>query len=1109
MDAVADFPALTEDAIRDALAYPDAWQLGEACQRAGKVIVLNPTHEGRRIQGVVKGAKGRTYLAQANLDDAGAIATTSCTCPFGEGCKHVAAMLMQVRRKASQDPEARSPAHRTFTRPPAWERALAPLTSSPLAETAGGPDGNAALVFRVNGLGKDGRLLPTRGGVQALSLSIHPGVPGPRGWVVGYSADWPGVYARREYDPWTTDWLRALVSASPERYSYGTPWLELGRLNARLLWALLAEGAAAGIPFVGTAAAHEIHLATSMDVELDVREDAGGLVLSRRVLVDGEPFEHDLAGAIGESGLFAIRLGQGPTRTVVLGPGARPLGRAGALAVCLDPLVVAPGETDRFWSRTYPGLQRRVGLVSGDGSVAMPALPTPSLVVSVAFPDVRHAHMTCGWEYGGTAYPWKLDDAWRNTGVGDRDSAAEQAIVERARAALGDLAAILGAPTGVDGMRAVALARALPALRAVDGVDVRLVGTVPDYREPAEAPSIAVSVADGTDNDWFDLGITVSLEGRDVPFAPLFTAIARGQDVLVLDDGTLLRTDLPAFERLRDLIDEARQLTDRPGPLRLNRYAAGLWNDFSEVADVVTQGERWRTTVGALARYAVPGADLGLESVAVPTGLVAELRPYQIAGYRWLVLLRRLGLGGVLADDMGLGKTLEVLALIAHAVEDAGPSDAPFLVVAPASVVSNWGREAARFTPGLRTTVLTSTIARTGGDLADVARTSDLVVTSYAIFRLDFEAFSQVAWAGLILDEAQFLKNAKTRANECARALGAPFKLAVTGTPMENNLMELWAILAVVAPGLFPHASRFREDYVQPVAAAARARDLAPGTDDEPAQLDVARGRAALARLRSRVRPLLLRRTKEAVAPELPDRIEQVLAVELAPRHRRIYDTLLQRERARVLGLLDDFEANRFEVFRSLMLLRRAALDVALIDPAYEGVDSAKVDVLFEQLEDVVAAGHRALVFSQFTTFLARIGARASERGYAYAYLDGRTRQRARVIEGFRTGDAPLFLISLKAGGFGLNLTEADYVFLMDPWWNPATENQAIDRTHRIGQTRTVMVSRLVSSGTIEDKVMALKARKAELFDAVLDDDSGAFARSLAADDIRALFEAD
>jgi SNF2 family DNA or RNA helicase len=475
--------------------------------------------------------------------------------------------------------------------------------------------------------------------------------------------------------------------------------------------------------------------------------------------------------------------------------------------------------------------------------------------------------------------------------------------------------------------------------------------------------------------------------------------------------------------------------------------------------------------------------------------LKAELRSYQQAGYEWLVFLWEHQLGGILADDMGLGKTVQALALMAHAVEASrehpegkAPDQPPFLVVAPSSVLPGWLEEAARFTPELRVRAASATRTRQGVPMLELRAQADVIVTSYAVFRLDYEAFAAQPWAGLILDEAQFAKNAATKANQQARALRAPFKLAVTGTPMENSLDELWAIFRIVAPGLLGNRKQFKAAYADAVAAGGPA------------------GEAALALLRRRIKPLLMRRTKEIVAPELPERQEQILPVELEPKHRQIYDTYLQRERSRMLGLLEDYEANRFAVFRSLTTLRRAALDVALVDSEHEGVASSKLNLLMGQLEQVVAAGHRALVFSQFTSYLAKLRDRLEQAGTAYSYLDGATTNRQAVINGFKQGTQPVFLISLKAGGFGLNLTEADYVYLLDPWWNPAAENQAIDRTHRIGQDRPVMVFRLVSQRTIEDKVMQLKAKKQALFDSVLDQD-GAFSGGLTPEEVLALIE--
>ncbi|NKX50991.1 DEAD/DEAH box helicase, partial [Arthrobacter deserti] len=580
-----------------------------------------------------------------------------------------------------------------------------------------------------------------------------------------------------------------------------------------------------------------------------------------------------------------------------------------------------------------------------------------------------------------------------------------------------------------------------------------------------------------------DLGLMVKVAGREIPFGNIFKALSRGQKKLLLVDRTYLSLEQPVFDRLRQLVDEAQQLQDRDtGPLRISRYQADLWDELAELAAETDEAPAWRAAVTGLLELGSTGP------ATLPAGLRARLRPYQQEGLNWLAFLWRDSLGGILADDMGRGKTLQTLALICHASQSGatGPGGAPFLVVAPTSVVPNWISEARRFAPQLRVCAVTGTRAAGGLPLAAAAAGADIVVTSYAVFRLDAAAYQGQQWAGLILDEAQSVKNRTTKAHQAARELRAPFKLAITGTPLENNLMELWAILAIVAPGLFPSALKFADQYQRPIERSSDARRLE--------------------RLRRRIRPLMMRRTKEAVAPELPPKQEQVLEVELEPRHRKIYDTHLQRERQKILRLVEDMDRNRFTIFQSLTLLRLLSLDAALVDSAYDGVASAKLDVLFEQPQDVLAEGHRALVFSQFTSFLKRAAARLDAAGIPYAYLDGSTRDRAGAVGSFKDGAAPVFLISLKAGGFGLNLPEADYCFLLDPWWNPATEAQAVDRTHRIGQTRNVMVYRLVARGTIEEKVMALKEGKTRLFSSVLDEGTP-FSAALTAEDIRGLLD--
>jgi SNF2 family DNA or RNA helicase len=406
------------------------------------------------------------------------------------------------------------------------------------------------------------------------------------------------------------------------------------------------------------------------------------------------------------------------------------------------------------------------------------------------------------------------------------------------------------------------------------------------------------------------------------------------------------------------------------------------------------------------------------------------------------------------------------------------------LVVAPTSVVPNWIAELKRFAPQLRAVSIKDTQAKSKQTLASQLLEADIVITSYTLFRLDAEEYQSHEWATLLLDEAQFVKNKATKAHHTARDLNARVKLAITGTPMENNLMELWALLAITSPGLFPSSTRFSEHYARPI-------ERGEGTEQ-------------LGRLRKRVRPFMLRRTKDSVVTDLPTKQEQVVKVELSEKHRKIYDTHLQHERQKVLQLVEEMDRNRFTIFQSLTLLRLLALDASLVDDEYAKVGSAKLDVLQEHLDALLPEGHRALVFSQFTSFLRMAADRLDAQGIKYAYLDGSTRRREEAINEFKDGDAPVFLISLKAGGFGLNLTEADYCFLLDPWWNPAAEAQAVDRAHRIGQTRNVMVYRLVSEGTIEEKVVALQDAKRELISSVMDGGDG-FGSALTADDIREL----
>ncbi|WP_286793365.1 DEAD/DEAH box helicase, partial [Microbacterium sp. UBA3394] len=397
-------------------------------------------------------------------------------------------------------------------------------------------------------------------------------------------------------------------------------------------------------------------------------------------------------------------------------------------------------------------------------------------------------------------------------------------------------------------------------------------------RELSGDPRIRISTVDSTDPDWFDLGVQVTIDGRRIPFTPLFTALALRRSKMMLADGAYFSLRHPALDRLRDLIDEAVEMSEWETGPKISRYQLALWSDFEDLADESEAAVSWRA-----AAHALQDVERVPETI-VPDSVRATLRPYQKHGVSWLCFLADHRLGGILADDMGLGKTLQVLAALAARRDDAGGH--PALVIAPTSVIGTWQEESAAFVPDLRVAVVSST-----GGLAAVGE-ADVVVTSYAVLRLDETAFAEREWGWLILDEAQFVKNPATRIHRAVAALRAEVRFALSGTPFENSLIELHALLSITSPGLFPSARRFRDEYVGPIEKGKVPDNVEGG----------AYRRARLEKLRRRVRPLMLRRTKAQVAADLPPRQEQVLHVELSDAHRAMYDIALQRERQKILG---------------------------------------------------------------------------------------------------------------------------------------------------------------------------------------------------------------
>ena len=577
------------------------------------------------------------------------------------------------------------------------------------------------------------------------------------------------------------------------------------------------------------------------------------------------------------------------------------------------------------------------------------------------------------------------------------------------------------------------------------------------------------------EGDWLNTRLEFGTDELPVELDAIRAALDRKQRWVSLSDGTLTRISAS----IEALSDEARAVMHDRAQARLPAHQLGRLDRWIEENDgrMDAAVEALRRRLRALAVAAEP---------ELPKGLRATLRPYQRLGVAWLQFLQALGAGGILADDMGLGKTLMTLAFLLRRKQAEGR--APNLVVCPTSVASNWVREAARFTPGLRVLLLHGP----SRDAAAIAQ-RDVVITTYALLRRDIETLAAVRFRCVVLDEAQNIKNADSATTRAANRLDGSMRLALSGTPVENRLRELWSLSSFVNPGILGTSRSFETRFEKPIVAD-RTSPLA-------------------AELRAIVRPFLLRRTKDDVLPDLPPKIEVDRVVTLGEADKRMYDALAHTLRESIARDIQNrgLGASSLSVFTALTRLRQMACDPRLVDGklgsgggAAGGMPSAKRGAFLDLVRELVAEGRRALVFSQFVQLLTLWRVDLDAENIAYEYLDGATTRREEVVDRFQNGKAPLFLISLKAGGAGLNLTAADTVIHCDPWWNPAVEDQATDRAHRIGQDKPVTVVRLIARGTIEEKILSLKGKKRELTRVVIGSDARAL-EGLTEDDVRAL----
>ena len=594
-----------------------------------------------------------------------------------------------------------------------------------------------------------------------------------------------------------------------------------------------------------------------------------------------------------------------------------------------------------------------------------------------------------------------------------------------------------------------------------------------------------MEVASGV--DWFELHGDVRYGETTAKLPALLDALRRGDKMVRLDDGTYGMLPEEWLRRIEMLTTAG---TAENGHLRFRRNQAGLLD-----ALLAAQPEATCDATFALLRQQLRAFE-GVKAADQPQGFVGKLREYQREGLGWMEFLRRFSFGGCLADDMGVGKTAQVLALLEtrRELRDAGHRVHPSLVVVPRSLVFNWKEEAARFTPRLRVldhTGVERTLQKLGGErrgrpsAAHEFSAHDLVLTTYGTLRRDALLLKDIEFDYVVLDEAQAIKNATTESAKAARLLRAEHRLALSGTPVENHLGELWALFEFLNPGMLGTAQVFK-------LAGSAARN----PDEETRRL-----------LAHAVRPFILRRTKEQVARELPLKTEQTIYCEMKPEQRRLYNELRDHIRGTLLKRIEaqGLAKSKMQVLEALLRLRQAACHPGLLDKKRLRENSAKLDSLLSQLREVLEEGHKALVFSQFTSLLAIVRDRLDEGGITYEYLDGATRNRQERVERFQNdADCGLFLVSLKAGGLGLNLTAAEYVFLLDPWWNPAVEAQAVDRAHRIGQKRHVFAYRLIAKDTVEEKVLELQKSKRDLAAAIISADNSLI-RDLGREDLELL----
>lgn len=1080
---------------------------GRDYARRGLVGSVEALKDGT-LNGRVSNGRGTSYQQQIAFDRG--LLDSVCSCPVGKNCKHVAAVLVIWSERQDKRAGLTAPLLGWLER----VREHSATTQPPKPSADGYPENvKDRLLYVLAPLGTQVKIEVCKGRINAAGTAFNKGI-GRYDALQALRSAAPARFIR----PVDIDLLSALAQVRlwDTHYSYGLP--DLLRPKGQDAIALLRRLCDTGRFLHDTApdalltwsdACPEPRLGWRLVADGSQRlrfEDASGQPLDLRGL-DGATLWLDKAR--GRIGALEGALGEDVLRLVAAGPEVashETEALAAALPEKLAGLDLPQPRTVRHTRRVAK--QRFARLTLG----AETAREGPRYWgTSVQLPTLNMRFLYDGQEvWEGDADPRILEGGEVVTLTRDHgwEAACATRLMEAGALLVDELEVhwpgekmmacdfvIANGETNLhrqkttDGREALDFAfRIVPTLRR-EGWEVIETPKWP-YRLSKDPPSLTVATRTEAGeafqgNDWFSLGFQAEIGGKPVDVAPLVAAFLEQ-----------IRED---WEAVPDVEILAQHLVGRP--IYLDRGKHGyVALDLSPLAPLLHLFLTHHAELGALhpsdasiarlAEEALVGSSIrfadnagilplarSLQALAEadrfepPQGLKARLRDYQAYGAAWMGSLLRAGFGGVLADDMGLGKTVQTLALLQARREADAPGTA--LLIVPTSLLHGWQAQASQFTPDLRLVVLH------GSDraaLRGAALEADLVITTYPLLARDHDWLAAQDWPLVILDEAQMLKNPASQMAKTLRDIPAKGRLALTGTPLENSLQDLWTLIDWINPGLLGDRKRFQSLFRNPIEKHGDA--------------------AAQARLNRRLRPFLLRRTKDEVAAELPPKTEILERVDLSKPQQALYETVRSAMDARVREAIGarGLAAARITVLDALLKLRQVCCDPALVktEAARSVTDSAKRARLRDLLSELVAEGRRVLVFSQFVEMLRLIEADLAVAGISCLSLTGQTKNRAEVLDSFARGDAPVFLLSLKAGGVGLTLTEADTVILYDPWWNPAVERQAMDRTHRIGQDKPVFVHRLVAAGTVEERILDMQARKQALADALFDDEGGA-----------------